>query len=575
MSGLFSRLGDWFDKRVGHRAYVQKLQAEKVNGGARLGRSFGVVLLFLFLVEVLTGLALAAYYAPTTTDAWASVHYIDTQVSLGWVVRGLHHYTGSAMVVVAIAHLLHTLFMGAYRAPRELNWVLGVLLLQILIVVSHLGYLLPGDLHSYWATEVMLGIAASQPFIGEAAAQLLAGGPRAGNVSFTHFYALHALLVPVLFAFFAWVHLKWRRRLGATSPIGMSPAEAKARATPYFPNQFQKDVLLSVGVFGVLLTVTVLFQGAPLEAPADPSVEYVARPEWYLLPIFKLRHYFTGNAEFIATSVIPGVATLFLMLLPWLHKGLSHVTARAHAGIVMAVVFGLGVTTALGALVKLEDLTNPDTLTLVAASEEKAKMAKTLATQGVPVEGPLYLHRNDELLWGEKVFKENCATCHSDCSQQPYEGVVCLEGYATRTWLTKFMQTPRSPHFYGNTDIDEMDAWEGTFENLKAVVEFLYLQSDKPDVDKTLAEKGAALYVSEGCESCHSLDGKGTGDGPDLKSFASEAWLTEFIRQPDAWKFYGKLNEMDAFPHEKLSIGEVRAVITFLRNQKDEQVKFP
>ncbi|MFZ5469007.1 MAG: cytochrome b N-terminal domain-containing protein [Myxococcota bacterium] len=571
---MFRRIGDWLDERLFHRAMLKALLGGSVQGGSRIAHTFGVVLLVLFLLEALTGVGLAAYYAPTSTAAWASVSYIQNQVTLGWLMRGLHHFGASAMVVVVGVHLLQTLFFAAYRSPRELNWVIGVLLLQLLVLVSHTGYLLPGDLHSYWATEVLLSITGNQPVVGEPAQLVIQGGSQPGNLTSTHLYALHAWVGPALFAGVIVLHVMLRRRQGATVPLGMSETEAAARSEPYWPHQLFKDLFVSLLVVAVLVAVVVVRGGAKLHAPADPAIEFVARPEWYMLPVFQLRHYFTGEQEFIATTVLPGAAMTFLALIPFLDKALSKITSRSPQLLASAVVLGGVGALGLGAMVVVTDQKDPEVTRIMTQAEALAEEAKRLAALGVPVTGPLELYKNDPLVWGRRVFALQCANCHKSCDTLLYDGVVCLQGYASRKWLTAFMRAPDAKHFFGNTKIDSMDAFEGEEEDLKGIVEFVYSQAGRTDVDKALAQKGAELYDSEGCQSCHSLDGQGTGDGPDLKGWASEKWLAAFIRQPGAFHFYGKDNEMDAFPHEKLDHDELSAVISYLRTQADADAKF-
>ncbi len=568
------RLADWLDARTGYRAWWSDSPGGTVAGGPRLAHSFGVVLLVLLGIEALTGVGLAAFYAPTTTDAWASVHFIQNQVAFGWFVRGLHHHAANALVLVLLVHLMQTVWYGAYRAPREVNWVLGIVLMLLVIIASHTGFLLPNDLRAYWATQVLLGITANQPYVGELAQKVLQGGDSFGNLTLTRFYAMHVLLLPGAIALVLAAHVWLRRRLGATPPPGFSEERAELSRQPYFPGQLVRDLWLSVVVVGALIAVVLLQRGAHLEAPADPSIEYLARPEWYFLPIFRLRHYFTGEQEFIATTVIPGVATVLLMALPFIEALLSRLTSRAHVLVATGVFAGLAVFAAFGAVSEYEDRTDPESVKLTAQAKVLSEEAQRLAMLGVPVSGPLELYQNDPLVWGKRVFDQKCASCHQPCDKTPYEGTVCLEGYASRKWLTLFMHAPPSPYFFGNTKIDEMEAYEGPAENLAAIVEFLYSESERPDADAALAQKGLALYQKEGCESCHALGDEPTETGPSLKGYASVAWLSDFIRNPGAVHFYGELNEMDAFSPDKLSNDELKAVVSYLRSQTDGDVRF-
>jgi ubiquinol-cytochrome c reductase cytochrome b subunit len=330
-------------------------------------------------------------------------------------------------------------------------------------------------------------------------------------------------------------------------------------------------------VLGIVLFVW-RQNGVELSAPADPSIEYVARPEWYFLPIFHLRHWFTGSTEFIATVVIPGMAVGFLASLPFVYERLAPRVKNAEKLLIGSTIVGFGIALYLGLSTAMADAGNTKEVEINAKADVWAKQTHQLAMIGVPVTGPMDLYQNDELLWGNRVFQRECAACHSPANTEPYEAALCLDGYASRTWIKKFLLKPDAPHFFGNTKIDSMDPFKGDEETLKAIVEFLYLQSGKPDADAKLAKEGEKLYEKEGCLECHTLTG---GEppaeewlGPDLKGWASEPWLAAFIRQPGHERFYGKANEMDEFDAEKLSKIELQKVIAWLRSQSDEKAGF-
>ncbi|MBS1148640.1 MAG: Cytochrome b/b6 domain protein [Myxococcaceae bacterium] len=569
----------WLDDRTSHRAAFNSLLDSPLPGGAHWARTFGALVVILFAVEALTGVGLALWYAPTTTDAWASVHFIQYQLTLGWMLRGLHHATGNVLIVVAILHLLQALLWGAWKAPRELSWIAGLVGLQVLILISHTGYLLPWDLRSYWATQVLVGIAGNQPGVGELAVRLIQGGAEVGNATLTHLYAMHVLLTPGLFAGAIAVHFWLKRKHGELAPPDMTAEVAAEKAQTWFPHQLVRDLAAGMVVMlGIALWVW-RQGGIELGAPADPAIEYVARPEWYFLPIFHLRHWFTGSFEFIATTVIPGLAVTALASLPFLHQRLASRVKNVDRLLIGGTSVGMAFALYLGVATAVTDAANEKEQEINARAEEWAKVTHRLAMIGVPVTGPLSLYENDALLWGQKVFGRECAACHAPGDTQPYEGSVCLDGYASRTWIKKFMRKPDAPHFFGNTKIDAMDAFEGDGEKLDAITEFLYQQSGRPDADPTLAAEGAVLYDKEGCLECHALNGTAPADpeawtGPDLKGWAGEAWLAAFIRQPGHDRFYGKLNEMDEFDAEQLTKIELQMVIAWLRSQSDEKAGF-
>ncbi len=173
---MLKRFQDWLDSRTSYRALLHMALDEKVPGGARWRYVFGSAVTVLILMQVATGITLEAYYSPSTTDAWASVNYIQTQVLLGSLLRGIHHWGASAIVVAVVLHLLQTLWAGAFRAPREMNWLAGFVLLQLILGLALTGYLLPWDQKGYWATQVATSIAGTVPLIGPKLQMFLQGG---------------------------------------------------------------------------------------------------------------------------------------------------------------------------------------------------------------------------------------------------------------------------------------------------------------------------------------------------------------------------------------------------------------
>lgn len=556
---------DWVDARAGYRQLLADLGQTPLPGGARWTRTLGPLILGLFALEALTGVGLAAWYAPSTTDAWASVNHINNVLALGWLLRGIHHVGGTLLVIVAILHLVQLVVWAAYKAPRELSWLCFMLALQALIVTSHTGYLLPQDLRAYWATQVLVGIAGNQPIVGGPGQLLIQGGDAVGNTTLTHLYALHVFLGPGGLA--ALLLLSWllMRKAGMPAPPNLKPEEAAAKTEPWSERQALYDfAAIFLAVAGVVVYV-VINKGVHLDAPGDPAVDYLARPEWYMMPIFTLRHFFTGQWEFIATVGIPGLGIGALCGLPFVYARLEKMGRNARLVLSGAVLSGLVGAVTLGVVQAGIDASDPKGKILEERAEKGAALARRLASVGVPVEGPLELYKNDPVVWGEKVFVRECLACHEKCEQgKEYKGSMCLEGYASRAWVTALLKNPADKHFFGNTKIDGMDAFEGKEDALAAIVEFLVAQTGRPGVDSALSAKGRKAYEDEGCESCHSLDGKGTGDAPDLKGWASPDWLKAFVRTPAAPRFYGEMNEMDEFGHDVLTNRELAAVVAYL-----------
>jgi ubiquinol-cytochrome c reductase cytochrome b subunit len=184
----------FFDSRTGYRQLLRHLLDEPVRGGASFAYVFGSLLLFVLCNQALTGVLLMAFYAPSATDAWASVAYIQDQVQLGWFIRGMHSAGASVMMLGMCAHMLQVLIYGAYKKPRELNWLSGLFLVTLVFGFALTGYLLPWDQKGYWATQVATTLIGSIPLCGSLLQQLLQGGPTYGNLTLTHFYALHVFV---------------------------------------------------------------------------------------------------------------------------------------------------------------------------------------------------------------------------------------------------------------------------------------------------------------------------------------------------------------------------------------------
>ena len=203
---MTSKLGDWADQRTGWRAtwkavFLRKIP--KVNWLYTLGSATLTVL----IIQVVTGILLTLYYVPDPTQAYASVDYITNELPFGWLIRGLHHWGASAMVVLTIAHMIRVIIYGAYKFPREVTWLTGVALLLLVFSFGFTGYLLPWDQKAYWGTVVGTRIAAVTPFIGDWLADLLRGGKEISAVTLARFFGAHVWVLPSLLLLLVGIHL--------------------------------------------------------------------------------------------------------------------------------------------------------------------------------------------------------------------------------------------------------------------------------------------------------------------------------------------------------------------------------
>jgi menaquinol-cytochrome c reductase cytochrome b subunit len=208
----------WVDERTGASPFLTGLLLRKVPKGTNWFYTLGSGTLFAFAIQAITGVFLAMYYVPSPTEAYDSITHLTNDVFLGEFVRGLHKWGASVMVILIFLHMGRTFFFGAYKYPRELNWVIGVVLLILTMVMGLTGYLLPFDQRSYWATIVAMNITGSGPILGPYLADFLRAGAEFGGTTLPRFYAIHMLLVPGAIIALIFAHLYLVVKLGTTAP---------------------------------------------------------------------------------------------------------------------------------------------------------------------------------------------------------------------------------------------------------------------------------------------------------------------------------------------------------------------
>jgi menaquinol-cytochrome c reductase cytochrome b subunit len=228
---------DWLEERSGLIGGVRYFLFRKVPGDTNWMQTLGSASLTAFLVQAITGAILAMYYKPTPGDAYSSIQNITDQVFMGWLVRGMHRWGASVFIILMFLHMGRVFLFGAYKYPRELNWIVGVLILVMGMMEGFTGYLLPWDQTAYWATVVGINLNGTAPFLGPWLAQFLRGSQEIGADTLTRFYALHMLLIPGAIIGLIVLHLYLVIRLGVTSPpwskdaAGMEPAETNGTGT--------------------------------------------------------------------------------------------------------------------------------------------------------------------------------------------------------------------------------------------------------------------------------------------------------------------------------------------------------
>ncbi|RMD99442.1 MAG: cytochrome B6 [Deltaproteobacteria bacterium] len=570
-----ARLLDLLDDRTGFRGGWRRIAEEPIPGGSRWAFVFGSALLSLLLLQGVTGVLLAMSYAPSATDAWSSVFYIETKLAAGALIRGMHHHGASLVVLLALLHGMQTFLFGAYKRPREFNWIVGVFLFLVILAFGLTGYLLPWDQKGYWATQVATRIVGSLPWVGKGMQWIVQGGSGYGNLTLTRFYAIHVFLLPLLLVVLVTLHLFLFRRHGVTPSWRLS-AEAAARSEPFFPGQAWKDLVAATLILVVLLLLGA-YRGAPLTSPADPSRPFEARPEWYFLFLFQLLKFFEGPYQIIATVVLPGLAILLLLALPFLDRSPERsLTARRTWCYAMGALL-LGVIV-LSLLARLEDAGNKRFLL---AAEEEARFTKAafhLAEMGVPPQGPLALYENDPIMRGRRLFRErNCIGCHRIHGIGGTQGPE-LTGYLSRAWFIAFLEDP--DHFFGNTpSAGIMPSFRSIGrKRLERIAEALVALSDEPvtpPIDPVKAKQGRHLIENGDlepgdCTECHLFDDpEGVGIGPNLTGIGTRQWLRRFIENPGDPVFFGDTSAMPPFA-DYMNPRDIEDLVSYLLHLRAE-----
>jgi quinol-cytochrome oxidoreductase complex cytochrome b subunit/cytochrome c2 len=527
---------DWLEHRTGLESAIKNFLYEDIPASAGWHQIIGSMAVFFFIVQVFTGGLLAFNYAPTPGEAYNSVKYIMTEVTGGPLIRGLHHWGASIMLIIVVLHMTQVFIYGAYKKPREATWMVGVVLLLITLAFGLTGYLLPWDNRAYFGTVVTTHIASQAPIVGQYMLRLLgAQGDTVGNVTFSRFYALHTVLLPPLTIIIIGIHIYLVRKHGVAAAPGDTAPKRK-----FFPEQVFKDTV-GVALGFIILFVMAILAKVPLERLADPTdTAYIPRPEWYFLFLFQILKFFKGPLETFGSVVLPGLAVLTLFLVPFIDRGpMIRLGKRTFAitFVLLAAIAWTGLTTAAVVTTPKNQESADDTATPSTETPEAAPAsASSVATPAAAELSPWQQLTPEELV-GLGFFKsEGCTGCHLGPGKKGIgpDLTKMSKEHRTVAWMVPHFRNPAQvvpgsampPISLPNGDLNDLSLFVLTLtpKNESALL-----------TTPAYVTQGAAVYQKNHCDSCHQVHGVGSTLGPALDGVGTRhdrAWLEKHFADP-------------------------------------------
>ena len=407
---LIAQVGDWFDRRLQLAAPIREAAEHPVpRNTASWFYVFGSAALTIFMLQIVTGILLALIYVPSAGEAWSSLQALNHDVTLGWFIRALHGWGSNFMIAIVLIHMVQVFLFGAYKFPRELTWIVGVLLLLMTLGMAFSGQVLRFDQDAYWGLGIGASIASHVPIIGPVAVKLMLGGPIIAGATLSRFFALHVFVIPGMLIGFVGLHLLMVLKLGINEwPM---PGRLVNKATytneyheltkkdgaPFVPYAIWKDLFFAAFILLAVAACAVYFGPFGPTGRPDPTIIQTApKPDYFFLWLYALLSLLPPSMETPALLVGPVVVILGLLLLPFI-SGEGEKSWRRRPIAVLTVML---IAVTLGTLTHLAGFT--------------PWSPHMNAWSGDPVPEK-FLHRTSALQrQGALVFQvKQCRNCHS------------------------------------------------------------------------------------------------------------------------------------------------------------------
>jgi len=331
MTKSVKKIWKWIDDRSGFTENIVPIIKHPVPPKAKWSYVFGSATLFCFILQVITGIALSLLYQPSSSEAYQSLLFITNKAKFGNVLRGIHYFGASAMIILVGIHMIRVYITASYKFPREMNWISGVILLLCTIFMGFTGQLLRWDSNGIWSSVVAAEQLGRTPFIGKYLARLLLGGDTIGGQSLSRFYSYHVFMVPAMIFIFIGFHLYLVIRNGISEPPKagrlVDPKTYRAwyknmlkeKGVPFWPNAAWRDVMFSAFIIIGIICLAFIFGPPVLSGKPDPAVlTTIPKPDWYMVPFFSLFALMPHKIESVAMLLGPILTIIILFSIPFI-----------------------------------------------------------------------------------------------------------------------------------------------------------------------------------------------------------------------------------------------------------------
>lgn len=369
-----SKLLDWIDQRFPYTETMkQHITEYYASKNFNIWYVFGVLAMVVLVIQLFTGIFLTMNYKPSAADAFSSVEYIMRDVEWGWLIRYMHSTGASFFFIVVYLHMFRAMLYGSYKKPRELIWIIGMLIFMVLMAEAFAGYLLPWGQMSYWGAQVIISIFGAIPFIGEALVEIIRGDYSISDITLNRFFALHVIALPLALVALIFVHIVALHEVGSNNPDGIEIKEHKDHngipidGVAFHPYHTSKD-LVAIIIFLMIFSFVVFFApdmgGYFLEYANFEKANPTATPEhivpvWYFTPFYALLR---AVPDKLGGAIAMGLAVILPLFLPWLdrakvksirYRGWIYKTALTSFAISFVSLGVLGVLPAEGIYISL------------------------------------------------------------------------------------------------------------------------------------------------------------------------------------------------------------------------------